>query len=66
MKYHKIPSELFSKNRKAIKWKTVFIGLTAQLLLAIGVLKVDFIQKIFEFFGRFWWFWAFWDVFARF
>ncbi|MDA9850324.1 Na+ dependent nucleoside transporter [Flavobacteriaceae bacterium] len=43
---------LFSKNRKAIKWKTVFIGLTAQLLLAIGVLKVDFIQKIFEFFGK--------------
>ncbi len=43
---------LFSKNRKAIKWKTVFIGLAAQLLLAIGVLKVDFIQKIFEFFGK--------------
>lgn len=43
---------LFSKNRNAIKWKTVFIGLTAQLLLAIGVLKVDFIQKIFEFFGK--------------
>jgi concentrative nucleoside transporter, CNT family len=43
---------LFSKNRKAIKWKTVFIGLTAQLLLAVGVLKVDFIQKIFEFFGK--------------
>ena len=43
---------LFSKNRKAIKWKTVFIGLAAQLLLAVGVLKVDFIQKIFEFFGK--------------
>lgn len=43
---------LFSRNRNAIKWKTVFIGLTAQLLLAIGVLKVDFIQKIFEFFGK--------------
>ena len=43
---------LFSKNRKAIKWKTVFIGLTAQLLLAVGVLKVDFIQQIFEFFGK--------------
>jgi CNT family concentrative nucleoside transporter len=43
---------LFSKNRKAIKWKTVFIGLAAQLLLAVGVLKVNFIQQIFEFFGK--------------
>ena len=43
---------LFSKNRKAIKWKTVFIGLAAQLIVAVGVLKVDFIQKIFEFFGK--------------
>ena len=43
---------LFSKNRKAIKWKTVFIGLAAQLFLAVGVLKVDFIQQIFEFFGK--------------
>jgi CNT family concentrative nucleoside transporter len=43
---------LFSKNRKAINWKTVFIGLAAQLLLAIGVLKVNFIQQIFEFFGK--------------
>ena len=43
---------LFSKNRKAIKWKTVFIGLASQLLLAVGVLKVDFIQQIFEFFGK--------------
>ena len=43
---------LFSKNRKAINWKTVTIGLAVQLLLAIGVLKVDFIQEIFEFFGK--------------
>ncbi|MGY8920122.1 MAG: nucleoside transporter C-terminal domain-containing protein [Flavobacteriales bacterium] len=43
---------LFSKNRKAINWKTVTIGLAVQLLLAIGVLKVDFIQGIFEFFGK--------------
>ncbi len=42
---------LFSNNRKAINWKTVFIGLSAQLLLAFGVLKVAFIQKIFEFVG---------------
>ena len=43
---------LFSRNRKAISWKTVIIGLAVQLLLAIGVLKVDFIQGIFEFFGK--------------
>lgn len=43
---------LFSNNRKAINWKTVGIGLGAQLLLAIGVLKVTFIQNIFEFVGN--------------
>ncbi len=43
---------LFSSNRKAINWKTIGIGLSAQLLLAIGVLKITFIQKIFEFVGN--------------
>lgn len=42
---------LFSSNRKAINWRTVVIGLSAQLLLAIGVLKVSFIQATFEFVG---------------
>ncbi|HET8754245.1 MAG TPA: nucleoside transporter C-terminal domain-containing protein [Salinimicrobium sp.] len=42
---------LFSSNRKAINWKTVAIGLAAQLLLAFGVLQVTFIQNIFEFIG---------------
>jgi len=42
---------LFSNNRKGINWKTVGLGLAAQLLLAIGVLKVPFIQKLFEFIG---------------
>ncbi len=42
---------LFSSNRKAINWKTILVGLTAQLLLAVGVLKVEFIQDIFEFVG---------------
>ena len=40
-----------STNRKAINWKTVGIGLTAQLLIAIGVLKVNFIKRIFESIG---------------
>ena len=42
---------LFSANKKAIDWKKVVIGLSLQLLIAIGVLKVEFIQSIFEFVG---------------
>ncbi len=42
---------LFSSNRKAIDWKIVGIGLAFQLLIAIGVLKVEFIKMIFEFVG---------------
>ena len=45
-------SYLFSANRKAINWKTVGIGLTIQLLIAIGVLKVPFIQSAFESVGQ--------------
>ncbi len=45
-------SFLLSQNRKAIRWKTVVLGLLAQLLLAIGVLKVAFIQSVFEFVGK--------------
>ncbi len=43
---------LFSANRKAINWKTVGIGLALQLVIAIGVLKVSFIQKGFEAVGE--------------
>ncbi len=43
---------LFSSNRKAINWKTVGIGLTFQLLIAIGVLKVGFIKNSFEAIGQ--------------
>jgi CNT family concentrative nucleoside transporter len=42
---------VFSSNRRAINWKTILVGLSAQLLLAIGVLKVEVIQDIFEFVG---------------
>ncbi len=42
----------FSKNRRAISWKTVGIGLTIQLLLAIGILYVPLIQGIFEIVGK--------------
>ena len=43
---------LFSANKKAIDWKKVAIGLGIQLLIAVGVLKVKFIQSIFEFVGK--------------
>ncbi|MFC7444847.1 Nucleoside permease NupC [Mesoflavibacter sp. HG96] len=42
---------LFSSNRKAIDWKIVGIGLAFQLIIAIGVLKVDFVKTAFEFVG---------------
>ncbi|MDC0571287.1 Na+ dependent nucleoside transporter [Flavobacteriaceae bacterium] len=41
-------SILLSTNRKAINWRTVGFGLSAQLILAIAVLKIDFVQKIFK------------------
>jgi len=43
---------LFSSNRRGINWKTVGIGLSFQLLIAIGVLKVPFIKKAFEAIGK--------------
>ncbi len=43
---------LFSTDRKKVAWKSVGIGLALQLLLAIGVLQVPFIQTFFEFFGK--------------
>lgn len=43
---------LFSTNRKAINWKTIGVGLAAQVLLAIGVLKITIVQKVFEFIGN--------------
>jgi CNT family concentrative nucleoside transporter len=42
---------LYSKDRKSINWKTVGIGLTVQLIIAFGVIKVPFVQKIFGFVG---------------
>ncbi len=43
---------LFSSNKKAINWKTAGIGLAFQLLIAIGVLKISFIQAAFEAVGK--------------
>ncbi|SOU86061.1 NupC/NupG family nucleoside CNT transporter [Tenacibaculum dicentrarchi] len=43
---------LCSANRKGIDWKIVGLGLAFQLVIAIGVLKVPFVQSIFEFIGK--------------
>ncbi|CAM3595343.1 nucleoside transporter C-terminal domain-containing protein [Flavobacterium gelidilacus] len=43
---------LFSSNKKAINWKTVGLGIAAQLILAIGVLKIPFVKAGFEFVGN--------------
>ena len=42
-----------SNNRRAISWKTVGIGLFIQILIAAGVLKINFIKNIFEILGGF-------------
>ena len=44
---------LLSNNRRAISWKTVGIGLSIQILIAVGVLKINFIKNIFEILGGF-------------
>ncbi len=43
---------LFSKNRRAIDWKRAALGLSLQLVIAVGVLKIPFIQKAFDIIGR--------------
>jgi concentrative nucleoside transporter, CNT family len=43
---------VFSANRKAINWKTVGIGVFVQLILAIGILKVGFVQYFFDIIGK--------------
>lgn len=45
-------SYIFSANRKAINWKTVGLGLLIQITIAIGVLKIPFIQARFEDIGQ--------------
>lgn len=43
---------LLSKNRKAIKWKTILIALGFQIALAIGILYVPFIEMFFMYAGK--------------
>ena len=44
---------LFSANRKKIAWKTVGLGLLTQIIIAIGVLKISLIKRLFETLGNF-------------
>ena len=41
-----------SSNRKNIPWKTVGIGMLIQLTLAIGILRIGWVQQIFEGIGK--------------
>jgi len=43
---------LFSSNRKAISWRVVFMGLSIQLILAVGILWIPPVQVFFEFVGK--------------
>ena len=43
---------IFSSDRKAISWRMVGTGLLIQLLLAVGILYVPFIQVFFEIIGK--------------
>lgn len=42
---------LFSNNRRSINWRTVGIGLLLQLTIAIGILKIGWIQYAFDAIG---------------
>ncbi len=43
---------VFSNNRKAVNWKMVGTGLLFQVILAIGILYIPFVQVFFEFIGK--------------
>ncbi len=43
---------VFSNNRKAVSWKMVGTGLLFQLILAVGILYIPFVQVFFEFIGK--------------
>jgi len=44
---------LFSKNKKEIAWKTVGLALSVQVIIAVGVLKIDWVKGVFETLGGF-------------
>ncbi|MBN1118798.1 MAG: Na+ dependent nucleoside transporter [Bacteroidales bacterium] len=45
-------SFIFSKDRKAVQYKIVFLGLMFQILLAISVLYIPVVESVFSFIGK--------------
>ena len=43
---------LLSNNKKSIDWKTIGIGLLSQIIIAVGVIKVDAVKIFFEKIGE--------------
>jgi len=43
---------LLSNNKKKIDWKTIIIGLSSQLIIAVAVLKIEFVRMVFEKIGQ--------------
>ena len=43
---------LLSNNKKSIDWKTIVIGLLSQIIIAVGVIKVDAVTIFFEKIGE--------------
>jgi CNT family concentrative nucleoside transporter len=44
---------LLSTHKKAIRWKTIFVGLSLQFILAFGVLRVEWVKSFFNVLGGF-------------
>lgn len=44
---------LLSSKRAAVRWKTVFIGLALQFVLAFGVLRIEWVKQVFNVMGSF-------------
>jgi len=43
---------LFSDSKKSIAWRTVLIGVGLQLVLAVGILKIGWVQSVFSAIGQ--------------
>ncbi len=43
---------LFSTSKKSIAWRTVLIGVGLQLVLAVGILKIGWVQSVFSAIGQ--------------
>ena len=43
---------LLSNNKKRIDWKTIIIGLSSQLIIAVAVLKIEIVRMMFEKIGQ--------------